>query len=395
MIVIDVGAWQVRGARILKAKAGTTTVCDERSYEVGSVLDGPLVRTEALAEAVELLVEEIAETEKGVGPDVLVGISLSLVAVFRARARVALAGAKVSDRDVERAEQELVRQCAPGEDAELIHALETELVLDGARWGRNQIVRRSGSELRASRLVVHAPQWKVEAIRRGCEAARAKRVRVVANPVVAGYGLLTEQERMHGAVIIDLGATETMVTVWKRGLPMGVGAIPGGGMALTSAIAAALDLDLPRADALKRSSGVCGAGEVDDYAVRLEGGARISRAQLAAVVDRELEHLLLAVREMVTGAVGPSAVRVLTGGGAMLQGIDRFTERVHGAPARLGFFSSPVSTLGFGQPSRATLGALIFLGGQKSLLRTLVAGAADDAEGGGRKVRSLLGRIFS
>ena len=124
--------------------------------------------------------------------------------------------------------------------------------------------------------------------------------------------------------------------------------------------------------------------------------ARITRAQLIAVVRQRLEHLTAMIESALKdlGFAGPFGRQVvLTGGGAELKGIADYAQGVLGRAVRVGRPAMPRPARGACGPAFSTLAGLaLFAASDEGDLRSGFASPAGDGRGPGG---GWLGRMIA
>ncbi len=149
-----------------------------------------------------------------------------------------------------------------------------------------------------------------------------------------------QEEKQVGVVLLDIGGGTTDIAVYSLGSAIYTATIPVGGNVLTSDISLGLKTTLAEAEEVKKRFGRPRGGTGDaSRSVRSTAARRAStrrRELRQIVVPRVLETLRMAKqkivenvpRDLVLGEV------VLTGGGALLPGIEPIAEEVFGLPVR-------------------------------------------------------------
>jgi cell division protein FtsA len=167
---------------------------------------------------------------------------------------------------------------------------------------------------------------------------------IVLQPIAAAEGVLTEDERNNGVIVVDIGSGTTGLAFFARGNVWHTAMIPIGGQTITNDISITFQLNPHSAETNKRQIGEAIADPhrhndlIEVEGVRPGERMNISRLQfnecIQARCDELIEFMIREVdRSVYDGAYAAGVV--LTGGGAQLKRIDRlFYERLS-APVRI------------------------------------------------------------
>lgn len=237
------------------------------------------------------------------------------------------------------------REAVP-EGQALIHLIPLGYRIDG---GRALADPRgvAGQVLRAQALAVTAPAEALSDRMGAIAAAGATPGAAVAPAYAAGLCVLSAEERAAGALVVDLGASETGVAAFFAGALIGLETLPLGQAQLTDALAQALSTSLGAAERLKiRTSAPGGLAPGEAFeAARLDsegrlyaGEARLS--EIAEALRSPLDALLAAIgaslARLQPPGEGPRWRVALVGGGAGLEGLKERAIAAWGRGVRVG-----------------------------------------------------------
>jgi cell division protein FtsA len=173
---------------------------------------------------------------------------------------------------------------------------------------------------------------------------------------LASATVLSEREKELGVVLIDIGGGTSDIAIFQNGSLQTISEINMGGDIITQDIARMLHCSRPDAENLKKKFGHANPMEVDaDEKIELRSPAPgrrralHSRRELAEIIEARLEEILLSVqKEIHRSGMGERIYGgvVLTGGTALLEGIEDVAERIFGYPCRVG---RPQGLLGMGE----------------------------------------------
>ena len=148
--------------------------------------------------------------------------------------------------------------------------------------------------------------------------------------------------------MVNIGAETTSLAIYQRGAVWHTAVFPIGGSHFTNDIAVGLQTQIPEAERIKRN-GACAAHQLltpETAAELIEvpsiGGRPprvVSRQILCDILEPRAEEVLSYVQQEIRQAGFDrqlSSGVVLTGGGALLQGLIEVAEQVFSAPTRIG-----------------------------------------------------------
>src|SRR5919112_1430748 len=172
---------------------------------------------------------------------------------------------------------------------------------------------------------------------------------MVLEQLAAAEATLTDDDKEFGAALVDIGAETTGLIIYQRGAVQHTAVFALGGSHFTNDIAFGLRTPIPEAEKIKRNVGCASAlslseserGELVD--VPSVGGRpprQLSRQILCDILQPRAEEVLSHVADEIREAGWEGQLSsgvVLTGGGALLDGMVEIAEQVFDAPVRLGY----------------------------------------------------------
>ena len=334
---------------------------------------GVVTDLEETVKSIEAATEK-AERMAGVHVShVYVGVTGDHVASTNNRAVVAVSG---DEREVIAADVKRVVDASKiinlATDRQIIHALPRHYTVDG-QDGVTDPVGMSGGRLEVDTHIVTGGSTFITNVLKCVHRAGLEPIGIVFEPLASSAATLLPEEKHVGVVLLDIGGGTTDIAVFAQGGVVHTATIPVGGNILTNDIALGLKTTFAEAEQIKRTFG-SGAVVGDDgdgatFPVKtLDGRSTrdVSAAQLRSiVVPRVLE-----IFRMVKANVGANIARdqmlgevVLTGGGALLPGIEATAGDVFGLPVRIGVPSTIAGlTDAVRQPQYATAVGLVLFG---------------------------------
>ncbi|MHB8141329.1 MAG: cell division protein FtsA [Vulcanimicrobiaceae bacterium] len=255
-------------------------------------------------------------------------------------------------------------------DRQIIHAIPRYFTVDGQE-GIDDPVGMAGGRLEVDTHIVTGGTSFLTNVLKCVHRAGLEATGLIFGPLASAASTLLLEERQVGVVLLDIGGGTTDIAVYSGGSALYTATIPVGGNILTNDVSLGLKTTLAEAEEIKQRHGSAGDTESGaGYAVRtLDGRAtrEVAAEQLRAiVVPRVLETFRMArakivenvPRDLVLGEV------VLTGGGALLPGIEPLAEEVFGLPVRVGLPNAVIGGLtdALRAPQYATAIGLVLFG---------------------------------
>ncbi len=158
---------------------------------------------------------------------------------------------------------------------------------------------------------------------------------LIVENVAAAEGVLHEEEKQAGTLLIDLGADTTSISVVNEGKIQQTGMVQVGGRLISSDIAAGFGIPLEKAEQLKKMYGAVGGGPAGPGEDLQTEEGPISREDLCDIIGARVEEILRLILLEMGGRITLSGA-VLTGGSAKLPGLVEFTQEITGLPTRMG-----------------------------------------------------------
>jgi cell division protein FtsA len=169
---------------------------------------------------------------------------------------------------------------------------------------------------------------------------------IVLNQIATSYATLTQDERELGVGLIDLGAGTTEVAIFERGSLWYTSTIPLGGDNFTNDIAVGLRTPIPEAEKIKKKYGCVAlplAEEQETIEVPTVGKSKksrlLSRQILADIIQPRAEEIFRLVDGDIKRMGYEKSLNsglVITGGTALLDGLEEVAEEIFDLPVRRG-----------------------------------------------------------
>lgn len=307
---------------------------------------GVVVNLEATVSAIKKAQEE-AELMAGVEIDsAFVGISGAHIKSFNSRGVVAVSGKnkEITPEDIERVIDQSKAVSIPP-DREIIHIIPQEFVVD-EQDGIKDPLGMSGIKLEVNVHIVTSATTSVQNLKTCIERAGIEIERIVLNQIAASSSTLTHDEMELGVGMIDMGGGTTEVAIFERGSLWYTSIIPIGGDNFTNDIAVGLRTPIPEAEKIKKKFGCVSSPPMDDEdTIEVPSVGRgkkpriLSRQLLADIIQPRAEEIFRLVDNDIKRMGYEKSLNsgiVITGGTALLEGLEEVAEEIFDLPVRRG-----------------------------------------------------------
>jgi cell division protein FtsA len=270
---------------------------------------------------------------------------------------------------------EVARTIKIPDDRELLHIIPRNYIVDGQEGVKNP-VGMHGFRLDVETHMITAAVTSVQNLTKCIRGIGVDIDALVLEPLATAESALTEEEKLNGVMIADIGGGTTDIAVFKDNSVYHTSVLPVAGYQISRDISVGLDIPFEMAEEMKKKYGDVTPvaqedRERDDRTITGDGHT-ISYHDLSEIVRIRVEELLrLIVLELGQNDYArliPSGL-VLTGGTANLTGITELGRKVIRLPVRIG---SPSNLYGVTDtvcdPAYATsVGLLLWKGKQEGI----------------------------
>ncbi len=307
---------------------------------------GVVVNLEATTSAIKKAQEE-AELMAGVEIDsAFVGISGAHIKSFNSRGVIAVSGKnrEITREDIRRVVDQSKAVSIPP-DRDIIHVIPQEFVVD-EQDGIKAPLGMSGIKLEVNVHIITSAITSVQNLKTCVERAEIEIEQIVLNQIATASAILTHDEKELGVGLVDIGAGTTEVAIFERGSLWYTSIIPIGGDNFTNDIAVGLRTPIPEAEKIKKKFG-CVSVPTDDEQETIEvpsvGKARkprvLSRQILSDIIQPRAEEIFRLVDGDIKRMGYEKSLNsgiVITGGTALLEGLEEVAEEIFDLPVRRG-----------------------------------------------------------
>ena len=306
---------------------------------------GVVVNLEAAVDSIKKAIEE-AELMAGVEIDsVHLALTGPHIKGFNSRGVIAVAGKnrEITREDVRRAIDAAKAVSLPT-GREILHVLPQDFVVD-EQDGIGAPVGMTGARLEVNVHIVTGSQSSTQNIVACVNRAGVAVAETVVEQLAASEAVLTEDEKELGVALVDIGGGTTDIAIYERGSLWHTAVIGIGGDHFTNDIAVGLRTPVPDAEKIKRKCGCALSGMVDEdetMEVASVGGRKprvMARRILSEILQPRAEEIFHLVWDEIRRAGYEKSLNsgiVLTGGGAILDGMPEIAEQIFDLPIRRG-----------------------------------------------------------
>jgi cell division protein FtsA len=304
---------------------------------------GVVVNIDSTVESIKKAVYE-AELMAGVEINsVYVGISGGHIKGINSRGVAAIKNREVGSADVARA-IDGARAVNIPMDQQILHVIPQEFIIDD-QDGIKEPLGMSGIRLDVKVHIITGAVTAIQNIVKSCSRAGLTVNDLVLQPLASSRAVLTSEEQELGVVVVDIGGGTTDLAFFLEGSLWHTEVLPIGGNHLTNDIAIGLRTPASEAEKIKIKYG-CALSSLVKHEETLDvpsvGGRPprlLSRQILCEIIEPRVEELLGMVQQRLkkTGFEDMFASGVvLTGGTALMEGVQDAAERYLGLPIRRG-----------------------------------------------------------
>lgn len=227
----------------------------------------------------------------------------------------------------------------------IIHVMPQDYTVD-YEDGIKDPVGMSGARLEADFHIITAQSTAINNINRCVKRADLISKDLILEPLASSLSVLSDLDKEAGVCLVDIGGGTTDIAIFYDNIIRHTAVIPFGGNIITSDIKEGCMVMQNQAELLKTKFGKAIAEEANPNEIVSIPGLRnrppkeISIRNLSSVIEARMEEII----EMVQSEIVASGMYkklaggiVLTGGGAMLNGVSQLFEYLTGLDTRIGY----------------------------------------------------------
>ena len=333
IVSLDIGTSKVR-AIIGEVNGAGIQIIGVGSAEGDGIRKGAIVDIDKTVQSIRSAIDH---AERMVGIEITsayVGISGNHISLQSSRGVVAVNSPtrEIGEEDIDRVLQ-ASRVIALPPEREIIDVVPKMYVVDGL----DDIADPRGMmgvRLEVETYIITGSRTVIHNLMRCVERAGIQIAGLVLAPLAASIVALSNDEKRLGVALVDIGAGQTSISVFKNGILEATSVLPVGGDHVTNDIAIGLRTQADVAERVKvrhAIATVSDANPEETFKVSRVGSnteKEFNQVDLANIVEPRLQEILHMVRLEVEklGYREMPGGYVLTGGVVALPGLDKFAE---------------------------------------------------------------------
>jgi cell division protein FtsA len=345
VIGLDIGTHKVCAIVAEATEEGRLDVIGIGQTESKGLRKGVVINLEATVESIKRVVEE-AELMAGVEiGSAYVGIAGTHIRGFNSRGVIAISGkSRIIDRESVARSIDAAKAVSIPMDREILHVLPQEFVVDD-QDGIGDPVGMTGTRLEVNVHVVTCASTSAQNTVTCVNRAGLEVIDTVLTQISAAEACLTPDEKELGVALVDIGGGTTDIAIFEKGSLWHTAVLQVGGEHFTNDVAVALRTPVNEAEKIKRKHGCALTSmipEEDSIEVPSVGGRKpriMARQVLGDVIQARAEEICQMVLTEIRRAGFDRSLNsgvVLTGGGAILEGMPEIAEQIFDMPVRRG-----------------------------------------------------------
>lgn len=354
MVALDIGTTKVCAIAGRKDEHGRLEVLGVGKVDSEGVMRGVVSNIDktvrAISDAISIA-ERSAKTEFSI---VHVGIAGQHIKSLQHRGMLTRDNlhTEIHQEDIDRLVKDMYKLVLPPGD-KIIHVLPQEYTVDDEQ-GIVDPIGMSGVRLEANFHIITGQITATQNIVKCVQRAGLQVANLTLEPIASASSVLSDEEKEAGVALVDIGGGTTDITVFKDGIIRHTAVIPFGGNVITKDIKDGCNIMKQQAEKLKVKFGSALANEVFDNRIITIPGLKgrepkeISEKNLARIIQARVEEIFdYVIWEIRRSGYDNKLIAgiVLSGGGSLLNHIDKLTEFHTGLDTRIGV---PVEQLAHG-----------------------------------------------
>lgn len=292
--------------------------------------------------AIKLAIEE-AQMHAQISVDsVIVGISGSHIKSYFSQGMASISPQGITERTIHEATN-AAQSIALSDDEKIIHIVPIGYIIDGQQNTKSPL-KMHGFRLEVNTHIITANKHAIADIIECCKKAELKVKEIILEPIASAEGILNDQEKDFGALLIDIGGGTSDVILYKNNSIEYIEIMNIAGHLFTKDLSICLNINKNDAEEIKKKYGLYRNQNdlIEQIVVKgidMESEQIVSSDLVNSILYARAEEFILNIINILDHYNNaydiPSGI-ILTGGGALLKGLPDMISKYTGLRCRVG-----------------------------------------------------------
>jgi cell division protein FtsA len=341
---LDIGTSSIKVV-VAEARDGRPAIVHTGKVPMFGLRKGAIVDIGEASQAVRRALEPVKHLSKKALTNIFVSIGTPQVKMQASRGIVAVSSAngEIYQGDMDRAVK-ASQAVNLGQNRTIIHTLTKEFIVDGVGDIADPL-GLIGSRLEVQSFILDCFLPHVSGLMRAVELSGGEVGGLIFSPLVAARAALSKRQKDLGAIIIDLGAGTTGMSVYEENRLLGAAKFPVGAANISNDLAIGLKIPVDAAEEIKLHHGsgfakdVSAKDQVELKEFAPDSKGTVSRRFIAEIIESRLGEMFDLANEELK-RLGkthdlPGGV-MFVGGGAKLPGLTDLAKQELRLSAQIG-----------------------------------------------------------
>ena len=305
IVGIDIGTSKVCCCLGQINKFNQVEILNSSSVTCEGLRKGKIVSQDAVARAIRFAISDIEATQDFIIKSAYVNIVGAHVSVFKTKYSVKLEDkyAGVSQRDIDTIIRNVGKLEVP-EGYQIIDVVPSKFITDSRIT--DDPIGIFTDFLEAELDVIIANKNVVKSLGIVMQKAGLQIDGIVTNGFAMKDIVLSDEEKSSGVLLLDIGAGNVDISVFKNNGILYTDSIPVGGDTITNDISIGLEISYQEADKLKKQYGLSKVAYIDnDYSITLStytGDAKtktVKCSELVEIIEARVEEMFMIIKQRI------------------------------------------------------------------------------------------------
>jgi cell division protein FtsA len=227
------------------------------------------------------------------------------------------------------------------EDEKIIHTIPLQYIIDNNCIVKNPLGMH-GMRLEINSHIITANKNAIADLISCCNRLGLKVKDIILEPIASAEGILNPEEKNLGALIVDIGGGTSDVALYKNNTIEYVEIIPIAGVLFTNDLAICLQAQRDDAESIKKMFGLIKPNDQESIIIKdidMLNDRSINISIINNILHARSEELINYLEHIIKKYHAyyhiPAGI-ILTGGGALLKGLDTMVTKYTGIHCRIG-----------------------------------------------------------